>query len=799
MKITNSQPGGVQGAGQEMPLELRKGETYPAIVKERKSSTEAIVQIRGKEVAVKTDGLFPASGESVSLTIQGQEAGAVKVSVASAGRGNASSTGAAAPSSSTASTDLYTADNGQVTKLLADKGIPLTRETVGEIQRFMESAPGTVEEKLDSLRALLGKGIEVTEEQLQAVHQALHGDPLATKLDRVLAAAGGNETPDVELQRLVGELRKLTSGSPEWQQLLNQLTQKLQNSSGGNGSRTTADTLSAAIRLLRGGQSEQAGELLRGLLQEGGAKGAASGSTGSTPIDQLLEIAEKEPNVSRLLYEIKDRLLAGNAVTDGERKRWDDTFSAVRREQLAGRSEEARSLLKQALRAEQRVSMPAAASSASTATAQALPASSDSTREADALDRLASSMTQAMSETGAYDWNSELASLGLSTKTLVVTQVTARLSQAANEFRSLKREVSRNLDNILSLTQAGSRAVLPQAKAILESSIDLLDKAILKSDLTLLTDMGTEKRLLTASSQLAAARKQLVAGDFAGARDLFQQVKSNLETLNWKPADVKVRHLLMGETDSRPDVHRLSAEWEKVTSALGRNEGSARGTYEAIRSLGLNRDSETAQWLASSNGNSSGQSQGQPQSRSSLDANIKSILLRLAQEDSPVAKQAGEALQSLTGQQLLSKAEPGSPVQSMMLQLPVPLANQIAPLNVFVQARKEGEKMDWENCSLYFALETKKLGSLGIQITASERTLSITVKNDRTDLRQRMEPLVQSCRDKLQEIGYRVSQVQFASLTPATADEPVEGELPVSPEKARSPLTSSAKGFDFKV
>ena len=304
---------------------------------------------------------------------------------------------------------------------------------------------------------------------------------------------------------------------------------------------------------------------------------------------------------------------------------------------------------------------------------------------------------------------------------------------------------------------------------------------------------------------------------------MFERVKADLDAMNWKPADVKVRHLLTGEsarssasssataattaTSAPASASReLASRWEAVTFTAKNNEGSARQVFESLRALGLNRDSETAQRLAASSPNDAGTGSGSnpglgQAGREPIDANLKSILLRLAQDDaSPAARPAEQALQSLTGQQLLSKTETGSPTQSLMFQLPLPLNDRVAPVNVFVQSRKEGEKMDWENCSLYFALETEKLGGIGIQLTSVDRTLSITMKNDRSEFKQRMEPLVASCRDKLQALGYRVSQIQYAPLTPPAEEAALpRTEAKSTGAEASSPAVAFPKGFDFKV
>ncbi|WP_438435481.1 hypothetical protein [Gorillibacterium sp. sgz500922] len=844
MKITGSQSGAAStAANTDQPLELRKGETYQAIVKEKKSANEAVVQIRGKEVAVKADGLFPASGETVTLTIQGQEAGSIKVKLAESGK----SGGASGPAGvSSASGDSYTANAGQVAKLLADKGIPLTRETSAAIQRFMETAAGTVEEKLDSLRALLGKGLEVTGEQLLAVHAALHGEPLSAQLERLAAATAGSSSRQaaalLEARQLAAEIIRQAANLPGGTQLAAKLGRLLGSAAGsgsasGASSAGAADTVAAlkeALRLLQTGDSSRAAAVLERLLRQAseeevgrpapsgsaalwqafGQAAASSADARTAGMVELLGKCAEEPNLSRVVYEAKDRLLAADAP---DREQWEQTLSAVRREQLAGRDDAARALLADALREAAAHSL---AQTPDTTDRLSATEAVSSPEAEDRLSALASKLAEAAGS-GSYERSGELASLGLSSQTVVVTQVTARLARAANEFRSLKREISRSLDHLARLAEASPQAA-SQAKGLLDASIDLLDKAILKSDITSLTDMGTEKKLLLASSQLASARKHLLNGNAGEARQVFERVKADLDAMNWKPADVKVRHLLTGEsarssasssataattaTSASASASReLVSRWEAVTSTAKNNEGSARQVFESLRALGLNRDSETAQRLAASSpndaGTGSGSNPGQGQAgREPLDANLKSILLRLAQDDaSPAARPAEQALQSLTGQQLLSKTETGSPTQSLMFQLPLPLNDRVAPVNVFVQSRKEGDKMDWENCSLYFALETEKLGGIGIQLTSVDRTLSITMKNDRSDFKQRMEPLVASCKDKLQALGYRVSQIQYTPLTP-----PEEAALPRTEAKstgaeASSPAAAFSKGFDFKV
>ncbi len=56
--------------------------------------------------------------------------------------------------------------------------------------------------------------------------------------------------------------------------------------------------------------------------------------------------------------------------------------------------------------------------------------------------------------------------------------------------------------------------------------------------------MSTEKKLLSASSQLAEAKKLLAKGEIVEANKLVKEVKMNIENIIFKPSDVKVKHFV---------------------------------------------------------------------------------------------------------------------------------------------------------------------------------------------------------------------------------------------------------------
>src|SRR5699024_7834369 len=64
----------------------------------------------------------------------------------------------------------------QAAQMIMEKGVPLTKEAVQELQRFLSS--GNKNERLQTVQAVANKRLEVTANHLRSVHEALHGRPL---------------------------------------------------------------------------------------------------------------------------------------------------------------------------------------------------------------------------------------------------------------------------------------------------------------------------------------------------------------------------------------------------------------------------------------------------------------------------------------------------------------------------------------------------------------------------------------------------------------------------------------------
>jgi hypothetical protein len=124
--------------------------------------------------------------------------------------------------------------------------------------------------------------------------------------------------------------------------------------------------------------------------------------------------------------------------------------------------------------------------------------------------------------------------------------------------------------------------------------------------------------------------------------------------------------------------------------------------------------------------------------------------------------------------------------------VPVQMGEKVENLKVHVNAKKDGKKIDWENCTVAFYLETKKMGDTGIILQASERNLTVTVKNDQPQFKAKMEPLVQKYKERLKEIGYHVMSINFSRLN-------MEQKTEAPNQAAAQQEQRDKKGFDLQA
>jgi predicted RNA-binding protein with TRAM domain len=785
----------------DQQLELREGEVYSVKIKEQVSDKEAIVQIRGKDVRVQFDGQVP-QGDRVAIQITDSQGVVPRVKTVA----NQSTTTNGEPDLSTVIRNFGETATPELrlsAKILMDAGIPLNKEAIRDLKDFLEKSTGSIKQKLETVQAIANKKLDVTANQLRAVHETLHGKPLTGTLFDLAKSNNEPAAPKHPLPQssIVSGVKAIFDREPNLEKAIQQVRELILNSPK-LGTEVSSRLEKALLEAVK--------------LQLAGREGAARLFVQQT-LEQIKTIADTRLNQSQPTMDTGMLLVESQTVHVESSQALQKLVSDLKL-MMAEQDTSLEQLLQkfqEQVQSQQQLNREVVLK-VEKALAQAVSLEKigwgqvgrDQVKKVlDQLgdERLASTSGNDYATQGVnvYDDNAsfQVGAL-LATKDLVVTEITQKLSQAATQFQSIKREVSRNIDNIIQVTQTNKGNILSGVKPLLESAIDMMDKAILKSEITMLTDMETEKQLMKASGDLAEARRLLTKGENDQAITVLRDVKARLESLQWKPSNVRIQHFMTTDhifSDEAPRADRLFHQVVEATQHFQSQPPSARNTFEFFRSMGLNHDSEVAQFLSMAQGQGQGQQEGHD-----LHKNLKAALLHLgkmeeAQSTPAQSSQTVEqALQNVTGQQLLSKSETGTQLQSMFFQLPILLENGLENLKLYVNSKAEGQKVDWENCSLYFLIETKKLGQTGIHISAVDRNLSITIRNDHPGIKKRVESLVAKCKENLTEIGYNIAGVVFTKLTEEKKPRQPQSAVSPAPVKSQQPGTF-AKGFDFKI
>lgn len=377
--------------------------------------------------------------------------------------------------------------------------------------------------------------------------------------------------------------------------------------------------------------------------------------------------------------------------------------------------------------------------------------------------------------------------INLNSKNVLVTEITEKLSQLTIDFNKEKQAVLKYLEQVQrNFTE--NQPINPSiVKQLLESTINKLDNAILKGNYMLYSNMSTEKDLLSASSNLAKAKDLVSQGNLLEANQIVKEVKDLLNNISFKPSVTKMMHFVSEQGLLQKEMNlpkQLLAELQQTIKPLPDQDYSARQIFEAVKRLGLVHDNQIAHYVANA-------------SKGDVEPNIKSIIMRMMQQEIGQKRDVlplNQALNNITGQQLLNKPD-SSGMQNVFMQLPIQKSDTNESVKIFINSQKKGKSIDWENCNLYFVLESKSLGDIGIVVNAKNRHLSITLKNDDERFIKKADMLKEESIQRLNNIGYSVNTIQFKPF----AEKSFDNKKVTEANKSISSQAYPERGYDFKV
>lgn len=580
--------------------EIKNGETYLCTVKEKTSGNEAIVKIKGKEFTAKFEGAIPRN-DRFMVEVVGFEGDKLRVKAISPNQARPQANIDTSKTTRDFSGGSLFSSAGlkeAIIAILAKYNVSPNPTEINCIKSFLRQGAGSLEDKLDTLRALASKGLEISPQNLRAVHEALHGQPLCDVLQD-LAKDLSIELKDIPSQTTPGSSQSSIKPGVADLRLIQQIEKAI---------RLLVEQFTSNPQV-----GEQSDRAIKQLVEQ-----VINNAQASEPIEKAIRLLVEQLTTSRpseLENAIKQLIeQVGHLRTSQQTEQVSNqrVGEAVNPPQFGESPEQAiRPLIGQATRS--------SAQSTDKDYAHNLNHSQKPNSESNPL-------TNINPESGINTDQTDLNELWQASqigKDYLITEITKKLSHVAKSFTDLRREVVRNLENINRIIQASRTNVYPQVKPLLESTIDLLDRAILKSDLTLYTDLQTEKHLMVASSRLAEARKLLAQGSTSQAAAIVEEVKQKLEVLNWRPVITRAIHTLPKDSFNLHQLNSYSEDIWQLRQAAAKilaPDHGARNLFETLRALGLNHDSEVGQALTA------GQSgREQPELRE----NLKAVLLKL--------------------------------------------------------------------------------------------------------------------------------------------------------------------------
>lgn len=766
------------------------GDVLQVTVKERVNNQEAVVSMKGMTSKVEFEGNVP-NDDKVLVEITGKTAEGnymVKVSDRSVATSSPQQT-------SPQNTDLQIAE---AVKVFTSRGMTVSSENIASIKEFLINGKGSTEQKMETLRMMAQKQISISDITLKSVHEALNGKPLSATLLSLLDKLGVEYQPirsSVTPEKSMTTVRTEVQRALDLSKAIKIIEDFLKNTNlDDNSKRILENSVTEAKRLAQSGQTvnakiqliqnlivvekqnENMSEVIKllkmGQVEQNPVKldNQASSVSSQMPIKNpkqesfevairnLVNVLSKEPSLSKVLDKMA-AMLEENSTSDNIEE-LKQAFDKAKKLEEQGRELAARREISNVL----------------------------SKIEQNTISQQPSINENTPSQAEQYAINEAIQTLKMDSQNVMVTEISKKLSQMAIDFKKLKQEIAKNLDNVSRMLDIR----MPQAnvKQILESTIHKLDNAILKGDFLLYTDMSTEKKLLSASSQLAEAKKLLAKGEISDANKLVKEVKANIENIIFKPSDVKIKHFVSDKLglENFSSTKQIANTLEQSVPSLSRQEASSRQMYEVIRKLGLTHENDVGVSLVSKLGDASEQQQNE---------NVKAAILKMMKNEDlkpQLMQQAEQVVNSITGQQLLNKQD-SSGMQNLFFQLPYLMEKQVENIKIYVNSRKDGDKVDWENCSIYFVLETKKLGDIGVLLSSSEKNVSLTFKSNKDHLANKVADLTEITQERFEEIGYKLGSI---SVKPLQEQQVTTSRIDEKQEATLTP-TFTAKGYDFSI
>ncbi len=341
------------------------------------------------------------------------------------------------------------------------------------------------------------------------------------------------------------------------------------------------------------------------------------------------------------------------------------------------------------------------------------------------------------------------------TQAILEVKVTQKLLDLRHEFVNLKKDISQD---ILRISDSTTNLSKQDKVNILFESIEKLDSAIMKSEMSLYIDLKGEKELIKLSSQLEIARKELEKGNIREAEKILKAAKLSLDNLKYEPS-IKKAFVVFNDKNINANSSMKDIEtWLKNSAhRYSDSEKSVSNMINYLRKMGINNDVEEFQNIQNSQNTSRDAREGEFKNL----LNLKELLMKMNQNTSEKTgeSKANKMIEHIEGSQMKNKILDNKMPQSVEIELPIKLSGRIKNVKVFIKSPQKMLKLDWENFDMYFVLSSEKLGEMGIRVSAVQKNLTVKIINDKAERLSKEKNIGKEFKSELKELGYKLSKM----------------------------------------
>ncbi|EXG83154.1 flagellar hook-length control protein FliK [Saccharibacillus sacchari] len=285
----------------------------------------------------------------------------------------------------------------------------------------------------------------------------------------------------------------------------------------------------------------------------------------------------------------------------------------------------------------------------------------------------------------------------------------------------------------------------------------------------LLKMLGAEHEQQTARSTLLNTPTSIPTQAAANSTPLPQSAPPASPSPAAAQTAAQLAQTSAAQTQQGAAANAASAAAAAATNAEVRPEDSAAVRNAADQALrAVQGEAMRTDGAATADNRAAAQTPAAQQSVAEVRETLKSLLLQLSASDSLPAglkDAAQQAVQQMTGQQLLLNTDRTAPFAQVTMFLPFvgPDGNQTASVQIESRRGPKGE-LDASNCRLWFDLDMKSLGRTLIDVQVADRKVSLNFRNDEDWARPLLEAGQPQIASAFEAAGYQLLALRTDAL-----------------------------------